>query len=104
VCDALCADDNSKQKALLDRRVAMLTKRGQRGYAVSGELGGWVGRFDTDADTDVDTDTDPTPIAVPNESAGDTQAKNLFSLFLHHHLRIFAPRNVFAALPKASLR
>ena len=29
----------------------------------------------------------PTPIAVPNESAGDTQAKNLFSLFLHHHLR-----------------
>jgi hypothetical protein len=27
----------------------------------------------------------PTPIAVPNESAGDTQAKNLFSLFLHHH-------------------
>jgi hypothetical protein len=78
VCDALCADDNSKQKALLDRRVAMLTKRGQRGYAVSGELGGWVGRFDTDADTDVDTDTDPTPIAVPNESAGDTQAKNLF--------------------------
>jgi hypothetical protein len=28
----------------------------------------------------------PTPIAVPNESAGDTQAKNLFSLFLHHHL------------------
>jgi hypothetical protein len=28
----------------------------------------------------------PTPIAVPNESAGDTQAKNLFGLFLHHHL------------------
>jgi hypothetical protein len=28
----------------------------------------------------------PTPIAVPNESAGDTQAKNLFSLFLHHRL------------------
>jgi hypothetical protein len=28
----------------------------------------------------------PTPIAVPNESVGDTQAKNLFSLFLHHHL------------------
>jgi hypothetical protein len=31
VCDALSADDNGKQKALLDRRVAMLTKRGQRG-------------------------------------------------------------------------
>jgi small subunit ribosomal protein S7 len=27
-----------------------------------------------------------TPMAVPNDSAGDTQAKNLFSLFLHHHL------------------
>jgi hypothetical protein len=40
VCDALFADDNSKQKALLDRRVAMLTKLGQRGYAVSEELGG----------------------------------------------------------------
>jgi hypothetical protein len=31
VCDALCADDNSKQKALLDRLVVMLTKLGQRG-------------------------------------------------------------------------
>jgi hypothetical protein len=40
VCDALSADDNSKQKALLDRRVAMLTKLGQRGDAVSEELGG----------------------------------------------------------------
>ncbi len=63
MCDALSADDNSKQKALLDHRVAMLTKLGQRGYAVSEELGGYrVGQFDTDADTDadtgVDTDTD----------------------------------------------
>ncbi len=40
VCDALSANDNSKQKALLDRRVAMLTKLGQRGDAVSEELGG----------------------------------------------------------------
>jgi hypothetical protein len=31
VRDALSADDNSKQKALLDGRVAMLTKLGQRG-------------------------------------------------------------------------
>ena len=31
VCEALSADDNGKQKALLDRRVAMLTKLGQRG-------------------------------------------------------------------------
>jgi succinylglutamate desuccinylase len=33
----------------------------------------------------------PTPIAVPNESAGDTQAKHLFSLFLHHHLSAIEP-------------
>jgi hypothetical protein len=39
VCEALSADDNGKQKALLDGRVAMLTKRGQRGDAVSEELG-----------------------------------------------------------------
>jgi glutamate synthase domain-containing protein 1 len=59
VCEALSADDNSKQKALLDRILAMLTKLGQRGDAVSEELGGYrVGQFDTDADTDVDTDTD----------------------------------------------
>ncbi|ESQ16808.1 MAG: hypothetical protein N838_05115 [Thiohalocapsa sp. PB-PSB1] len=31
VCDALSADDNSKQKALRYRIVAMLTKLGQRG-------------------------------------------------------------------------
>jgi hypothetical protein len=40
VCVGLSADDNGKQKALLDRRVAMLTKLGQRGDAVSEELGG----------------------------------------------------------------
>jgi hypothetical protein len=53
----LSADDNSKQKALLDRLVAMLTTLGQRGDAVSEELGGWVGRCDTDADTDTDADS-----------------------------------------------
>ncbi len=58
VCEALSADDNSKQKALLDRRVAMLTKLGQRGYAVSEELGGYrVGQFDTDTDADTDADS-----------------------------------------------
>ncbi len=51
MCEALSADDNSKQKALLDRILAMLTKLGQRGDAVSEELGGWVGQFDTDADS-----------------------------------------------------
>jgi hypothetical protein len=78
VCDALCADDNSKQKALLDRRVAMLTKRGQRGYALSGALGGRVGRFDTAAYTDAEPDTDPPPIALPTAPAGDTHAQPQF--------------------------
>ena len=56
MCDALSADDNSKQKALLDRRVAMLTKLGQRGDAVSKELGGYrVGQLETDDDTDTDS-------------------------------------------------
>jgi hypothetical protein len=64
VCDALSADDSSKQKALLDRRVVMLTKLAQRGNALSEELGGWVGRFDTDADTDTDVDTDSDTDAV----------------------------------------
>ncbi|QQO57645.1 MAG: four helix bundle protein [Thiohalocapsa sp. PB-PSB1] len=53
VCEALSADDNSQQKALLDRLVAMLTELGQGGDAVSEELGGYrVGQFDTDADAD----------------------------------------------------
>jgi hypothetical protein len=57
VCDAMSADDNNQQKALLDRIAAMLTKLGQRGYAVREELGeSGVGQFDTDTDTDTDTD------------------------------------------------
>ena len=39
VCEALSADDNNQQKALLDRLVAILKKLGQRGYAVREELG-----------------------------------------------------------------
>jgi len=57
VCEALSADDNNQQKALLDCLVAMLTKLGKRGYAVRKELGEYrVSPFDTDADTDTDTD------------------------------------------------
>jgi hypothetical protein len=53
VCDAMSADDNRKQKALLDLIVAMLTKLGQRGYAVRAELGEYrVSQFDTDTGTD----------------------------------------------------
>ena len=52
-CDALSADDNNQQKALLDRSVAMLTKLGQRGYAIREDLGEYgVGQFDTDTDRD----------------------------------------------------
>ena len=51
VCEALSADDNRKQKALRDRLVAMLTKLGQRGYAVREEFGEYrVSPFDTDTD------------------------------------------------------
>ena len=53
MCDAMSADDNRKQKALLDLIVAMLTKLGQRGYAVRAELGEYrVSQFDTGTDTD----------------------------------------------------
>jgi len=53
VCDAMSADDNGKQKTLLDRRVAELAKLGQRGDAIREELGeDGVGPFDTDTDTD----------------------------------------------------
>ena len=49
VCEALSADDDDQQKARLDRLVAMLTKLGQRGYAVREELGEYrVSQFDTD--------------------------------------------------------
>ena len=52
-CEALSADDNNLQKALLDRSVAMLTKLGQRDYAIREELGEYgVGQFDTDTDRD----------------------------------------------------
>ena len=51
VCKALSADDNNQQKARLDRLVAMLTKLGQRGYAVREGLGEYgVGQFDTDTE------------------------------------------------------
>ena len=37
VCEALSAEESTKAKKLLDRIVAMLTRLGQRGYAVSEE-------------------------------------------------------------------
>ena len=83
MCDAMSADDNGKQKALLDRRVAKLAKLGQRGYAVREALGeDGVGQFDTDTDSDTDTGTD-----TDTDSLADAaQANHLFSLFLQLHL------------------
>ena len=51
MCEALSAEDNNQQKALLDRIAAMLTKLGQRGDALRKELGEYrVSQFDTDTD------------------------------------------------------
>ena len=57
MCEALSADDNNLQTALLDRLESMLTQLGQRGYAVREELGEYrVSQFDTDTNTDTDAD------------------------------------------------
>ena len=78
MCEALSADDNTQQKALLDRSGAMLTKLGQRGYAVRKELREYrVSQFDTDTDADTDAD----------QLANDTQADKLFYLVLRRHLQ-----------------
>jgi hypothetical protein len=50
-CGATPAEDNANAKALLDRIVAMLTKLGQRGYAVhETPTGQGADRIDTDSD------------------------------------------------------
>jgi four helix bundle protein len=38
VCKALSSEDNIRQKNILDRIVAMLTKLGQRGYVVNEDI------------------------------------------------------------------
>jgi four helix bundle protein len=56
VCCAMTAEQNAQAKELLDRIVAMLTKLGQRGYAVHDISV----RYSTNpVDTDSDTDPDP---------------------------------------------
>ena len=57
VCGAMTAEENEKAKALLDRIVAMLTKLGQRGYAVHEESAVY-GASGVDPDTDTDADPD----------------------------------------------
>ncbi len=56
VCGALPADENTNRKALLDRIVAMLTKLGQRGYAVHENRAEYTAKIDPDTDSDPDTD------------------------------------------------
>ena len=62
VCGALTAEQNAQAKMVLDRIVAMLTKLGQRGYAIHEEAGeSRAGRNDTDSDTDPDSDGNNEP-------------------------------------------
>jgi four helix bundle protein len=55
VCGALSARDNADAKRLLDRIVAMLTKLGNRGYAVREKTVKYRTGFD-DSDTDTHAD------------------------------------------------
>lgn len=65
VWGALSAEENAIRKALLDRIVAMLTKLGQRGYAVhENQVQCTVG---------VDSDTDSDPDAAGNQEQTDRQ-------------------------------
>lgn len=52
VCGALSAEENANRKALLDRIVAMLTKLGQRGYAVHEDQAQYTAESDPDSDPD----------------------------------------------------
>ena len=56
VCGALSAEENTSRKALLDRIVAMLTKLGQRGYAVHEGQTQYTVQIDPDSDSDPDTE------------------------------------------------
>ena len=74
VCGAMTAEENEKAKALLDRIVAMLTKLGQRGYAVheeSAEYG--ANGIDPDTDTDPDPDGNRRQRRRQPEGPGDSQ-------------------------------
>jgi len=72
VCGALSAKENAETKALLDRIVAMLTKLGQRGYAVHEEPRAYrVDLVDTDSDTDPDADGNAKQEKSQPEGPGD---------------------------------
>jgi four helix bundle protein len=86
VCGALSPRDNADAKQLLDRIVAMLTKLGNRGYAVREETATYRTEFDdtdSDIDSEGDTDSEGDPDSDPDtdtdtdtdtESDSDTHA------------------------------
>ena len=49
-------EENANRKALLDRIVAMLTKLGQRGYAVNEDQAQYTAGVDPDTDSDPDAE------------------------------------------------
>ncbi|MBM4149920.1 MAG: four helix bundle protein [Lentisphaerae bacterium] len=59
VCGALSPEEDATRKALPDRIVAMLTKLGQRGYAVHEDQAQYAVGIDPDTDSDPDTDVNP---------------------------------------------
>ena len=68
ICGALSSEENATRKALLDRIVAMLTKLGQRGYAVHEDKAQYIEGIDPDPDPDPDAEgnqeqTDGEPLA-----------------------------------------
>jgi len=79
VCGAMTAEENVKTTARLDRIVAMLTKLGQRGYAVNEEPGvyrtGWIAP-DTDTDADPDPDGNTKHSGRQAEATGDRPEKD----------------------------
>jgi len=65
-CGALSPEQNAQAKMLLERIVAMLTKLGQRGYAIHEEPGEYrEDRNDTDSDTDPDPEGNRKPENEP---------------------------------------
>jgi len=66
VCGALSSEENATRKVLLDRIVAMLTKLGQRGYAVHEDQAQYTAGDDPDPDSDPDADGKPEQTMRPH--------------------------------------
>ena len=70
MCGALASAENAKQKKILDRIAAMLTKLGQRGYSV-GEASNYRNRDKAESDcvTESDPDSDPDSDCITGKTA-----------------------------------